>query len=374
MSWIGRKRIAFIPVHRPNAHPPDDPVPADWPNEIRRRVFCDPDTTTRMDRSLRAYIHAASSGLADLDGVVQPMVVLDEQDVPVDALEGQFGAQLRSQGFDAGALVMLGQPPTGTSQRGGFWARFDMSEHLGVWAMECMHVLTNFNDLYPFNGNMGGFDEMACNCGTHPSAYTKAAVGWLDPSAIALHDVTARNYDLHAVGLVQPPAFGRWAAVRIGTQVPYLMIEARMMVDQFESKSQFEPGIPSQGVIVYRIQTTDPNGTAQNATAPVALLTATALTVGQGFTSDTGIRVQVRAAISGGFSITIDEPGRATVPDVFEMSGANAAKAVHAAGLVAKFTGANQANAWVASQSPTAGQVVALGSTVTMLLRTGPMP
>ena len=374
MSWIGRKKIAFIPVHRPNAHPPDAPVPANWPNEILRRAFFDPDTTTKVDRSLRAYIHAASSGLADLDGIVQPMVILDEQDVPVDALEGQFGNQLRSQGFDAGAIVMLGQPPTGTSQRGGFWARFDMSEQVGVWAMETMHVLTDFNDLYPFGGNMGAFDEMACNCGTHPSAYTKAAVGWLDPSAIALHDVTARNYDLHAVGLVQPPPFGRWAAVRIGTQVPYLMVEARLMVDQFESKSQFEPGIPSQGVIVYRIQTTDPNGTAQNAQAPVSLLTPAALTVGQVFTSDTGIRVQVQAAISGGFSISIDEPGRATVPDLFEMSGANAAKAVHAAGLVAKFAGANQANSWVKSQSPVAGSVVALGSTVTMVLRSGPMP
>jgi beta-lactam-binding protein with PASTA domain len=92
------------------------------------------------------------------------------------------------------------------------------------------------------------------------------------------------------------------------------------------------------------------------------------------FTSDTGIRVQVHAAISGGFSISIDEPGQATVPDLFEMSGANAAKAVHAAGLVAKFAGANSGNAWVASQSPVAGSVVALGSTVTMVLRTGPIP
>src|ERR1039457_860872 len=110
MSWIGRKRIAFIPVHRPNAHPPDDPVPADWPNEILRRAFFDLDTATRMDRSLRAYIHAASSGLADLDGVVQPMVILDQQDVPVDALEGQLGNQLRSQDFVANPDRWEAQP------------------------------------------------------------------------------------------------------------------------------------------------------------------------------------------------------------------------------------------------------------------------
>ena len=37
MTWIGRKKIAFIPLHRTNAFPPDDPIPADWPAEIIRR-------------------------------------------------------------------------------------------------------------------------------------------------------------------------------------------------------------------------------------------------------------------------------------------------------------------------------------------------
>jgi hypothetical protein len=137
MTWLGRKRLAFIPLHRPNAHPPDEPITTDWPNDILRRALFDPDPRTGADRSLRAYIHAASSGQADLDPVVPlPMQVLDQQDVPPDALEGQFGPQLRAEGFAAAALVMLGQPPTGQGQRGGFWARFDMSEGLGVWAME----------------------------------------------------------------------------------------------------------------------------------------------------------------------------------------------------------------------------------------------
>ena len=374
MSWIGKKKIAFIPVHRPNANPPDAPVPADWASDILRRVFFDPDTTTGIDRSLRTYIRTVSSGLADLDAVILPMQILNQQDVPVDALEQQFGNQLRSQGCNAAAIVMLGQPPTGTSQRGGFWARFDMSEHLGVWAMEFMHVLTNFDDLYPFGGNMGGFDEMACNCGTHPSAYTKAAIGWLDASAIVMHTVPIGNYDLHAVGLPQPPPAGRFAAVRIGSQVPYLIVEARLRVDQFESPNQFEPGIPSQGVIVYRVQTPDPHGSAQNGQAPVWLLTPLALTAGQVFTSDTGVNVRVQAALPGGFSIRIDQPGYTTVPNVFEMTATSASHAIHAAGLVAKFTGANHGNAWVTSQSPVAGHVVPSGSTVTMQLRTGPMP
>ena len=140
MPWLGRKKIAFIPLHRPNAHPPDEPIPADWPAEILRRVYYDPNAFRDLpDRSLRTYIHTVSSGLADLDATVLPMEVLDQQDVPPDALEGKLGASLRAQGFDAAALVMLGQPPTGQGEVDGFWARFDMSETLGTWSMELMH-------------------------------------------------------------------------------------------------------------------------------------------------------------------------------------------------------------------------------------------
>jgi hypothetical protein len=54
MVWIGRKEIAFIPVFRPNAIPPDV-IPANWNSDILRRVLFDPDTRTGADRSLRAY-------------------------------------------------------------------------------------------------------------------------------------------------------------------------------------------------------------------------------------------------------------------------------------------------------------------------------
>src|SRR5262245_30445906 len=80
MAWIGRKKIAFIPVFRPHAVPPDV-IPADWNGDILRRVFFDPDARTGADRSLRRYIQAASSGRADLDAVVLPMVTIDRQQV-----------------------------------------------------------------------------------------------------------------------------------------------------------------------------------------------------------------------------------------------------------------------------------------------------
>src|SRR4029078_4734490 len=130
---------------------------------------------------------------------VLPMQVLDQQDVPPDALEGQLGPSLRAQGFNAAALVMLGHPPTGQGIPNGFWARFDMSETLGTWSMELMHCLTGMDDLYPFGGNMLEYDNMAGAGGTPPSAWTKRAIQWLDPAAIAQHIGRTIEYDLHAV-------------------------------------------------------------------------------------------------------------------------------------------------------------------------------
>jgi hypothetical protein len=299
MPWIGRRKLAFVPLFRPNAHPPDQ-IPPDWGNLILQRALYDPHPTTRADRSLRAYIHAASSGRADLDAVVLPMQTIDRQDVPANALDGLLGGKLREQGFHAAAIVMLGGPGAGTSA--GFWVRFVMAEGVGVWAMEFMHSLTGFGDLYPFGGNMGSFDQMAASGGTHPSAYTKAAIQWLDASAVARHVGRAGSYALHDVGLVQPPPSGRVAAVRIGAQVPYLMVEARQKVDQFDAN------IPSEGVIVYRVQTTDALGHAQNSQAPVLLLTPTAIAAGGSFGTDNGVIVRVAGAMPGGFSVHVEDP------------------------------------------------------------------
>jgi len=321
MPWIGQRKIAFIPVFRPHAFPPDL-IPPDWAGAILRRVLFDPDAKTGADRSLRAYIHAASSGRADLDAVVKPMVTIDRQDVRLDQPDvAQLGQDVKNQGFDAAALVMLGLPPSGISQRGGFLARFVMQERLGTWAMELMHVLTGFADIRcqpsfadcPDDvGDIGNFDEMAFNGGMHPSAYTKAAIQWLDGSAIAKHTGGSASYDLHAVGLVQPPPTGRSAAIQVGSSVPYLMVEARIMVDQFESSSQLESGIPSQGVIVYRVQTSDPLGAAQgpdpnHPNIPVFLLTPTAPKVGEAFTSASNVAVSVIGSIPGGFTVIVDD-------------------------------------------------------------------
>jgi hypothetical protein len=66
MPWIGRKKLAFVPVYRPNTYPPDPPdvIPPDWPTLILQRALFDPIDATvtikgisksfKADRSLRA--------------------------------------------------------------------------------------------------------------------------------------------------------------------------------------------------------------------------------------------------------------------------------------------------------------------------------
>ena len=128
------------------------------------------------------------------------------------------------------------------------------------------------------------------------------AVGWLDPSTVALYpgvQAGFAEYTLHAVSLIQPPPTGEIAAVQIGAAVPYLMVEGRLQADQFDIN------IPNGGVIVYEVQTTNPLGNAQNNTAPLALLTKTPLTVGQSFITGNGVTIQVDSSVPGGFSINV---------------------------------------------------------------------
>ncbi|HKE47847.1 MAG TPA: hypothetical protein VKB52_07260 [Rhodanobacteraceae bacterium] len=305
MAWTGRKKIAFVPLSRTNAHPPDF-IPPDWENDILRRVLYDPDPTTGRDRSLRAYIRAASSGVADLDAVVTERHTIDQQDVPANALEGELGASLRAQGFDAAAIVMLGGPGAGTNA--GFWSRFVMLEPVGTWAMELMHGLTGFTDLYPFGDDVdtqdpviGLYDQMSAAAATHPTAYTKTGIKWLDDATVARHKGRLGAYDLYAISLTQPPPSGRVAAVKIGDGVPYLMVEARLKADQFDAR------IPAEGVIVYQVQTPDALGHRVDHLRPVVLRTTPALAAGQQFVSDNGIAVTVTGAIPGGFTVAVED-------------------------------------------------------------------
>jgi hypothetical protein len=192
MAWLGRKKLAFIPLSRTNIQPPDV-IPDEWAGKIMQRLFYDPKINPKTgkpipgaDLSVRAYFHTVSSGRADLDVVVLPAQTIAEKDVPPDALEASMGAQLRAEGFDGAAIVMLGGPGGGsTSQLANFaWSRFCMSDNLGNWVGEILHQ-TNLCDLpdlfdfagsYPADANMGPFDQEAGYQATHLSGWTKRAV------------------------------------------------------------------------------------------------------------------------------------------------------------------------------------------------------
>jgi hypothetical protein len=149
------------------------------------------------------------------------------------------------------------------------------------------------------------FDNMACSCGTHSSAFTKLKLGWLDPATIAQHRGRAAGaYELHTLGMAQPPPPGRVTAVQVGSEEPYLMIEARQKVDQFDA------GIPSEGVIVYEVRAADENPSGAITQPNLQLRTRTALQPGTVYTSDsgidTGVDVRVTAALNGGFSVLVE--------------------------------------------------------------------
>ena len=310
--WLGRKRVAFVPVFRSRAAPPDQ-IPPDWENAILRRVLYDPRPEANgADRSLRAWLRAVSSGLADIDPIVVSMQTVDKQAVEANELEGALGKRLRDQGMDAAVLVMLGGRGAGTNS--GFWSRVVMLESNGVWLMELLHGLTGFKDLYSFANDsdpgerdIGTFDEMSASSQTHPTAFTKNEMGWLPAAAIQLHSGATVNYELQHISLTQPPAAGRVAAVRIGNGFPYVMVEARKMTDQFEAglpttHDGQERGIASEGVIAYRVQTRNPTVQAREGNKkPLFLMTLKALQPGQSAALDDGVTLTVTEARAGRF-------------------------------------------------------------------------
>ena len=373
MAWLGLKTLAFIPLTRSNVA--TDVPPPNWADQILQRVYYDKDPRTGVDRSLRAYIHTVSSGLADLHVVVLPPQTIvaggpNGTDVAPDALEATEGNLLRAAGFDGAAIVMLGGPGGGSTI--GYWSRFCMSDNHGAWVGEVVHQtnLCNLPDLFDFtdeypNENMGAYDQEAGYGYTHFSAWTKRAIQWLNPLAVQLHVARSASYTLHSASLIQPPPAGRATAVQVGTRVPYLMIEARHQADQFDIN------IPDDGVIVYQVQTSDPLGNAQNSVPPLNLLTKAGLTPGQSILAG-GVTITVDAAVAAGFTITVSDSAVGIVPNVVDEPAATASQRIAAAGFTPKLHIVENAeaavvvNLTVVSQSPVGGASAPFGSIVTL--------
>ena len=190
--WLGRKRVAFVPLFRPNAAPPDQ-IPPDWENAILRRVLYDPRREANgADRSLRARGCAPSR---------RAWPTLTPWCCPCRPSTNRSSRPMNSKARSAGSCATRDarRHPDHARRKGagtnsGFWSRAVMAESNGVWLMELIHGLTGFKDLYSFANDadppersIDVFDEMSASSQTHPTAFTKNELGWLDAAAIARH-------------------------------------------------------------------------------------------------------------------------------------------------------------------------------------------
>lgn len=395
-AWVGPARYLFIPLVVENTSG-YDPPPADYLEHVRRRVYFDPDPQTQEDRSLMSYLSSVSYGRASVDATVADPITLSNLNDGDNPTLLAINAHPRAHEFEYLAVVY---PPNRRGEGGGMAqpgqiqfspqrpfnrtrarSRFLCNEPIGIWAMEIIHNVTNLTDYY--NGVMhpGRFDEMAAAAATHPTTYSKIELGWLDSSAVPIHGGGTRRYTLHALGLSHPPPGGRIAGVRVqgvgSKSHRYLFIEARLKTDRWERGfSNGSSGIPSEGVIICEFSPESDSWPRlqPGPWPPLELRTRSALTVGQSFVhADSLTTVRVVAATAGGFRVEIATQ-TVRVPLVQEMNAATASQRISAAGLIPAFTGQSGQNAWVWRQSPRAGVMVAPGSTVTLQLRTGPIP
>lgn len=311
--WLGRLNVLFIAVEV--ADPRYDPLPDDWREVIERRIFYDPDPATGIDRSLRAYVNASSSGRARFDAtVVGPVSVAGCGAGPaIEAVAASHLYDVACVVFPSGVhgcngmAILRGVPfpyddPRSPNRLLG-WCRFKIDESLGTWVMEFLHAATGFDDLYKTSPHPGRFDEMACNCGTGLSSFTKRKLGWIPANAVRQlgQNEDTESFTLHAISLLQPPPPGRLAGLRIPTSQAsrYFLVEARLRTDAYElGHPGLSAGIPSEGVVVYEVDET--------VWAPMKLRTPTALGVGQSFHSEADrVWAFVTDAVAGGFTVLV---------------------------------------------------------------------
>jgi hypothetical protein len=314
--WTGSRRIAVIPVWNSQV----DAQPAeDWSTQVRARLLYDPDPATGIDGSLQRYIQTVSSGLAYMRATIFPTVQANSSDTvgtglmslpPSHGFEYAMVVIPHSFGPNRGGFAWMNQsPPTNGFSNFCRVPMFTdtgltMIPRIGVWAMELLHTVTAFGDLYNVSPAMGNFDNMACSCGTHPSTHTKSLMGWIPESrAIRRHELNqTTRYSLHAVSRMQPPPPWRATAVWVpsNTSPFHFMIEARLGTDDYDGQSPVSSGVPSEGVVVYEVQDT----------TAVYLRTPTALKPGEQWEDpDEDLTVDVLGDQSDGFRIEVRSQG-----------------------------------------------------------------
>ncbi|HET7091363.1 MAG TPA: hypothetical protein VFL17_22245 [Anaerolineae bacterium] len=323
MAWNGSREVAFILADVPDFPRP----PAEWERRVRERTFYDPVTGA----DLRAFIRAVSYGRARLtgdiygpfnvalarnpDGSVHLGVTMDNAIRAAQGLiEGYLYACIVFTQSPGPAWAFWGYSPgyfyspqhqqypsTYTSTITGT-CYVDTDDPLGVWAMENLHAITQFGDLYGISDSPGAFDVMDCSCGTHPSSFTKSKLGWLDGSEVVVipPGTPARTVTLQALGSPRRPGsvYAAKLTSTTGSQ-RYFLVEARMRVDRYENATPgVSTGISSEGVVVYWID---------ESSWPPVHLRRPVLTPGAEFADQVeGVRISEVAQAPSGFAVRIE--------------------------------------------------------------------
>lgn len=332
-TWTGSRKVAVIP-----AIPIGIPgTPADFQAQVERRIFYDPDPVTGVDRSLRKYIFSVSYGRAILDAdVFAPVNVTwahsgpnPDPSVGADVHTSMANAIAASQPavanysyvmvvfpalfHDIGSHAFYGGNVQATSY-------VFLDNPLGVWAMELLHMVTEFGDLYinpdhPLPARPltpGNLDEMDTAGAMHPSTFTKLRMGWLDAESVKVVNPQqgSSEHVLHPLALLQPAPPGRVTALRIpfsGRANHYLLVEAREWLDEYDRNTPgLAEGIPLEGPAIYDVD---------ESISPPLWLKAQGLKVGSSYEDDDQrfkIHVVERIA-GGGFRLSVQvlpEPQR----------------------------------------------------------------
>lgn len=316
-TWTGPRKVAVIPVTPTGvAGAPVGNAPADFRAQVMRRIFYDPAPNTNLDRSLRKYIFSVSYGRAWLDADVLDTVTVHwehpgpDPNPSVGADVGKTmgnaiaASQPRVSGYD---YVMVVFPPGIPNIRSwAFWGGGQATSYmfldnpLGAWAMELLHMVTEFGDLYgpPANRPLspGNLDEMDTSGAMHPSTFTKLRMGWLDADSVKVLDPRQpSDHILHPLALLQPPPDDRVTALKLQIDRPdhYLLVEAREWLDEYDRNTPgLAEGIPIEGLAVYDVDET---------TWPPLWLRAQGLKSSNEYVSDDQrFKIKVVAHVSGG--------------------------------------------------------------------------
>jgi hypothetical protein len=310
-TWIGAKRIVFVPMIRPADANRDRSA---FLERVRRRVLFDASPTG--DVSFANYVHTASGGRAWIDPLVLQPVETSSEDLMYDEatrIQARDYAAANAQGV-AGTdyyVAMIGQDGragAGGSAYAASWLfRTHAEASVGEFFMESVHTITGLMDYYLVATNLGAFDTMATSPGAHPTAYTKMLLGWLDVDDVVRHRGGHRTYSVRHQALSRPSAHAIGpAAIRVANGSGAYYVESRRVIDQFEAF--INAGQTRDGVIVYQVALEDDNADPQ-LTAPVIYLeTQSGLKSGQVFQDGGNMTVTAREDFFGGLRIEIDSP------------------------------------------------------------------